>query len=185
MGFKVCSSCGKQVQQIDSHCWNCQSTTFRAELPDGTPTAIREMVPTVSAAAKKKCPFCAEEIQAAAVKCRHCGSMLTGATPTRKTLPFVPVSGATPTSGGLFFLMAVALFILSVFLGSASTIIMVLGTSIWVALDASKHKLAEYQNGLGGPVGACPGSVLLWIVVFPWYLAVRSRIRAGVQPVKA
>lgn len=182
MAFKVCSSCGKQVQQIDSHCWNCQSTTFQAELADGTTTAIREMVPTVSDGAKKKCPFCAEEIQAAAVKCRHCGSMLTGATPTRKALPFVPVSGATPTSGGLFLLMALVLFVLSLVVGRAGPFIMVLGTSIWVALDASKHKLAEYQNGLGGPVGACLGSVLLWIVVFSWYLAVRSRIRAGVQP---
>lgn len=128
----------------------------------------------------KSCPFCAEEVLAEAIVCKHCRRDI-GAGP----LPFSPVPGAVPTSGALYFLAAAVGVILSfVLLGAAGPFLLVVATAIWVGVDAATHRLVAYEQGLGGAGAALIGTLLLWIVVFPWYLAIRSRIRAGVQPVK-
>jgi hypothetical protein len=57
---------------------------------------------------------------------------------------------------------------------------MILGTAIWAAIDSSKIKLKCYKSGISyGPVALFFAIALLWLIGFPWYLAMRYKIKTG------
>ncbi len=62
---------------------------------------------------------------------------------------------------------------------------MVLGTSLWAALDSSKIQLKRYKSGISyGPLVLFVACALLWIVGFPWYLIMRYKIKTGTAVLK-
>jgi hypothetical protein len=64
----------------------------------------------------------------------------------------------------------------------AVVLLVVIGTSIWVAIDASHigaRKGLIKGSGNMGPVGWFVCCLLIWIIGFPVYLAKRSEIKAA------
>lgn len=54
--------------------------------------------------------------------------------------------------------------------------IVVIGTAVWVGFDAGSYK---HKHGVGpnktSPAAWIVGTLLLWIIVFPWYLFARGK----------
>jgi hypothetical protein len=175
----ICPTCNKDVQPVPR-----RSATLD---PAAALANVEASTAAVQAAARrtKQCPFCAETILAEAVVCKHCKSDLKAGRSATPSLPFPPVPGAKPTSGLVYFLLIVLVGLLVLMVAPVVFWFGVVLSMIWVGFDASTHKLASYDSQLSSPTIACLGTIALWIVVFPMYLGIRSRIRAGVQPVKA
>ncbi len=55
---------------------------------------------------------------------------------------------------------------------------------LWVYFDAQRLDLERYRTALRYPELACFGTILLWIIVFPWYLSARHKIIHGQMPLR-
>jgi hypothetical protein len=83
-----------------------------------------------------------------------------------------------------FFIAVVAAVLTEALKVPALQVIVLIAGGVWVYFDAKKLDLERYRTALRYPELACFGTILMWIVVFPWYLAVRYRIKLGLQPLR-
>ena len=81
----------------------------------------------------------------------------------------------------ILFTLAIlaATLVVSQLVGFDLVWILVFGTALWAAIDSSRLELKEYKAAISDPVILFVSIALLWIVGFPWYLAVRYKITHG------
>ena len=89
-------------------------------------------------------------------------------------------------AGVVAFVLSVALVVVAALaekvVNLPLTVLLILGTATWAAWDSTRIGVRQYKSGIAlHPVALWFGIALLWIVGFPWYLAVRYRIKAGTQ----
>ena len=83
----------------------------------------------------------------------------------------------------LYHKILLVIYIIAIPIPLGITIILL--SSIWVGIDSSKIELKKYKSGISyGPIVLTILCLALWIVAFPWYLVVRTKIKDGKAELK-
>ena len=136
----------------------------------------------------KKCPYCGAEYSDDAVLCPIDCTPLDDSTPPKSQPAPTSGHGAMRSPVGVAILVPVVLlsagYIISANINFDIFWILFGITSIWAGIDAKKIEFKRYKLGAVGPVGLFCLCYLLWTLVFPVYLWVRTKIKNGTAELK-
>ena len=191
---KKCPKCGTERQEKDSitpsyECPSCgiiyakYEKILKQQNPLSEPDE-RETLPSKQNSESDtyiKCPFCHENIQKMAIKCKHCGEMLNGKFKNKLDTDIIGVLGLILPAGasafGYFWISQMRLIdnpAEKLMLIAVGTIV---ATSLLFAIEASLLGIGskEDKTGKSGPISWFLFCLLFWVAGYPFYLYWRSK----------